>query len=118
MSAVRTLARRRGDPVVTSVDLERMRVALGRLGDRSAVQGVAMFACSGQSFFETVLLPRPVRDEASFGPVPHLLQLVGTLDEHERFLAVAEALAQGAEVEVCGGAELERFGRIGALERW
>jgi hypothetical protein len=132
MSAVRTLAQRRGDPVVTSVyldvdgrhrpvrseceaafaqlaenavqrarkvggadlaravgaDVERMRVALARLGDRSAVRGVAMFACSGQSFFETVALPRPVRDEASFGPAPHLLQLVGALDEYERFLAV------------------------------
>ena len=33
-------------------------------------------------------------------------------------LAVAEALAQDAGVEVCRGTELDRFGRIGALERW
>jgi len=33
-------------------------------------------------------------------------------------VAVEQAVAQHATVEFCRGTELDRFGRIGAIERW
>lgn len=67
-------------------DLDTMRGWLNRDLDRTTTRGVAMFASSDAGFFETVELPRPVRDDSGLGPAPHVGQLLSTLDEHERFL--------------------------------
>jgi peptide subunit release factor 1 (eRF1) len=64
-------------------DLERMRSWLGQRLDRSTTRGLALFSCSVQGFFEVVQLPRPVRDEAGFGPTARVGQLAALLDQYE-----------------------------------
>jgi hypothetical protein len=124
-----------------------MRDWLGCKLDRSGTRGVAMFACSDQDWFVAVPLPQPVRDSASLGRQPRLAQLAKQLEEHTRAvvalvdrrtlrllhlefgglhelrrcrleLAVDEALAQDAVVRFCQTSALDRFGRIGAIERY
>lgn len=65
-----------GEAVEASVrtDLKRMRSELGRL-DRSAVRGLAFFACHAAGRFDAVRLPIAVDDDVTVGDTAHLGQL-------------------------------------------
>lgn len=67
-------------------DIARMRQALAADLDRSHTRGIALFSCSERGFFETVRVPRPVRDQAALGPAPHVAQLLEMLHAHQRVL--------------------------------
>ena len=63
-----------------------MRARLAEGVDRSITRGLAMFSCHEQSYFDAILLPVAVRDQAAIGPTPRIRQLVEALDEPEPFL--------------------------------
>jgi peptide chain release factor subunit 1 len=84
---VHTLGDRRTARAVNA-DIDHMRAWLGRDLDRSATRGVALFSASEQDWFETVELPRPVRDDAGIAPAPRVAQLLAVLDEYEPVVAV------------------------------
>lgn len=65
-------------------DIGRMRTALADDLDRSQTRGVAMFSCSERDFFEALPLPRPVRDQVTLAPRPHVAQLLAVLNSQER----------------------------------
>jgi peptide subunit release factor 1 (eRF1) len=54
-----------------------------------AASGLAIFACSGDGFFDAVQLDTPIGRRAVFvGPVPHLYPLVRLADQYPRYAAV------------------------------
>ncbi|MEO5819823.1 MAG: Vms1/Ankzf1 family peptidyl-tRNA hydrolase [Vicinamibacteraceae bacterium] len=55
----------------------------------SSASGLAIFACSGDGFFDAVQLDAPIERRALFvGSVPHLYPLVRLEDEYPRYAAV------------------------------
>ena len=54
-----------------------------------SASGLAIFACSGDGFFDAVQLDTPIERRALYvGPVPHLYPLVRLEDEYPRYAAV------------------------------
>lgn len=54
-----------------------------------SASGLAIFACSGDGFFDAVQLDTPIERRAVFvGPVPHLYPLVRLADHYPRYAAV------------------------------
>jgi peptide subunit release factor 1 (eRF1) len=54
-----------------------------------SAHGLAIFACSGDGFFDAVQLETPLERRAIYvGPVPHLYPLVRLEDEYPRYAAV------------------------------
>ena len=54
-----------------------------------SASGLAIFACSGDDFFDAVQLDTPIERRALYvGPVPHLYPLVRLEDEYPRYAAV------------------------------
>ena len=54
-----------------------------------SASGLAIFACSGDGFFDVVQLDTPIERRALYvGPVPHLYPLVRLEDEYPRYAAV------------------------------
>jgi peptide chain release factor subunit 1 len=56
--------------------------------ERGSNRGLAMFSAHGAGLWETVALSRPVRDRATIGPHPDLLQLEALLEVYESFCTV------------------------------
>jgi peptide subunit release factor 1 (eRF1) len=77
--------------------IHRIRRHVGAGFDRSTVRGVAAFC--GTKLWETVELPVPVRNQLVVDGSPHVAQLEGVLDNHER-LGVLLADRQRARVFV------------------
>lgn len=63
-------------------DAERIQAFLDHEFDRSS-QGLAIFACSGTSLWETVETGTPFEDEVGADAVPQLFQLARLLDEQQ-----------------------------------
>ncbi|MGH3663640.1 MAG: hypothetical protein ACRDTQ_17520, partial [Micromonosporaceae bacterium] len=60
-------------------DLERIENGLTE--DRLKPGAVAIFSCSGKSFYEEVELPRRVRDRIAVDATPWVRPMLGVLDE-------------------------------------
>jgi peptide chain release factor subunit 1 len=63
-------------------DIERMDAAVGE--ERWPPGAIAMFSCSGRGFFETVELPRSVRDRVLVDATPWVRPMLAVLDESHR----------------------------------
>ncbi len=63
-------------------DLERIENGLTE--DRLKPGAVAIFSCSGKSFYEEVELPRRVRDRIAVDATPWVRPMLGVLDEFHR----------------------------------
>jgi peptide subunit release factor 1 (eRF1) len=79
-----------GTPERESFDRDAERI-LAFIADRleNAANGLALFACSGKEFFETIQLAAPVRDHRIYVyNQPHLYQLALIDDENPRYAVV------------------------------
>jgi peptide chain release factor subunit 1 len=56
--------------------------------ERSSTRGLAMFSAQGAGLWEAVAVTRPLRDRATVGPHPDLLQLEAVLEVYESFCTV------------------------------
>jgi peptide chain release factor subunit 1 len=56
--------------------------------ERGSNRGLAMFSAHGAGLWESVAVSRPVRDRATVGPHPDLLQLEALLEVYESFCTV------------------------------
>ncbi len=88
---------RRGSEKARMIDAEARDAARAHLDriqarvvsglDRSSTRGMALFAW-GDRGLEVFELPRPVQDQVTFAPHPHVRQLEGILAGSNRFLVV------------------------------
>jgi peptide chain release factor subunit 1 len=53
--------------------------------DRSRTRGLALFSCASHGFFQAFELPVAVRNQVVRNQAPHVHQLEGLLERHERF---------------------------------
>jgi len=79
-----------GTPERESFDRDEERIRAFVAGDlENAANGLAIFACSGKNFFETIQLAAPVREHRIYVyNQPHLYQLALIDDENPRYAAV------------------------------
>ncbi|MFN2543310.1 MAG: Vms1/Ankzf1 family peptidyl-tRNA hydrolase [Actinomycetota bacterium] len=69
-------------------DAEAARAFVLDRFDRGTTRGLAMFSCSAAGLWEEIELSRPVRNSATIGPHPDLLQLESVLETYESFCTV------------------------------
>lgn len=72
----------------TSVREDIERIDTGIRWDRPLPHGVAIFSCSAGGLFETVDLPRTVRDRVVVDSTPWVRPLMAILDEYHRYCVV------------------------------
>src|SRR5919204_5975697 len=75
-----------GREAVTSVgrDTARMLDYLGGL-DRGPTRGVALFSAGKADLWETVTVPRPLKDRATLARHPYVIPLEGLIETYESF---------------------------------
>src|SRR5438034_1685436 len=56
--------------------------------ERGSTRGLAMFSARGAGLWEVIAVTRPLRDRATVGPHPDLLQLEAVLEVYESFCTV------------------------------
>ena len=66
-------------------DLQRVAAHVKGGLDRSSTRGLALFSCAAHGLWQVIELPVPVRNQLVVNSTPHIRQLEGVLDEHERF---------------------------------
>jgi len=69
----------------TAADVNRIETWVHSGLDRSQTRGVALFSCAAHDFFEPFELAVPVRNQVVVNQTPHIRQLEGLLEHHERF---------------------------------
>jgi peptide chain release factor subunit 1 len=82
MHQIRPPAEPRAARLSVRADMERIRTDVAH--DRWDPGTVAVFACSGADFFETVRLPRRIRDRVVVDATPWIRPLLALLDEYHR----------------------------------
>jgi peptide chain release factor subunit 1 len=95
-----------GRAAVMSVgqDTARMLDYLGGL-DRGATRGVALFSAAKADLWETVTVPRPLKDRATLARHPYVIPLEGLIETYESFCT---ALVDRAKARIF----LARMGQI------
>jgi hypothetical protein len=104
-------------PGAVEADLDRVRLLIDDRIDRATTRGIAVFSCSGQGYFEPLLLPVPVHDQVSIAPAPDVAQLLNILEHRQRTLVVLADRRQARLVRVDMGIPDERPGVLDEPER-
>lgn len=94
-------------------DIDQMRSWLRAGLDRSSTRGVALFSCHAAGYFEAIVLPASVHDEASIGDGPRVRQLAEMASRTERLLV---ALVDKAHLRLLS-VEQEQVGEDRAMTR-